>query len=95
MNVKNNVGGGVSPKTYLIFLGIECLGVPAALLFSQPNKVRRKDGTKVVTAPKLTFKEELAALWKVIAKPRTLMLLPYFFIVGFNWSLDHHGVRHN
>lgn len=37
----------------------------------------------MVMAPKLSFKEELLALWKVVAKPRTLLLLPYFFISFF------------
>ncbi|EIM90905.1 MFS general substrate transporter [Stereum hirsutum FP-91666 SS1] len=88
VNVNTDTTGGISPSTYLIFVGIECIGFPAALFLSPPEKVRRADGTGVhVAAGKSTWKNEFIELGKVITLKRTLLLVGFFFYSFFYISV--------
>lgn len=65
LNNKTDSSGGVSLNTYLVIIGIMCAGPFIALLASQPEKVQRKDGVKIVlrNVPwKQTLKEWIRVL---------------------------------
>jgi hypothetical protein len=47
LNIKQNKRGKVGYSTYLVLIGLQCLGLPLALLLSPPEKVIRPDGTKL------------------------------------------------
>ncbi|OCF39058.1 hypothetical protein I317_07128 [Kwoniella heveanensis CBS 569] len=83
LNIARNGAGGVSVNTYLVFLGFECLGVPAALLLSPTRKVIRDDGFGVPILPKKSWRRELKLLWEHHKQRRTLMLIPVFALTYF------------
>ncbi|WVQ94653.1 hypothetical protein IAU59_001733 [Kwoniella sp. CBS 9459] len=68
LNIAKRGAGGVSVNTYLVFLGLECLGVPAALLLSPTRK---------------SWRREIKLLWEHHKQPRTLMLIPMFALTYF------------
>ncbi|EOD51835.1 putative duf895 domain membrane protein [Neofusicoccum parvum UCRNP2] len=76
--------GKVGPQTYLVFVALQCLSVPLALLLSPPEKVVRGDGSKVIVRAEQSFKAELAALWRVSTRRDVLLLLPVFWAAYFN-----------
>ncbi|KAF4551869.1 UNC93-like protein 2 [Elsinoe fawcettii] len=76
--------GKVGSQTYLVFVALQCLGAPIALLLSKPEQVIRKDGSKVIVRAEKTFKGELRALWKLSARKDILLLLPVFWAAYFN-----------
>lgn len=50
-NAMNSVGAGGQQTPYLVmYLSIECLGPVAAFFLSLPEKVRRRNGTRVQVA---------------------------------------------
>ena len=58
INVKTDGQGGVSLQSYAAFVGMMCAAPLVALLLASPEKVQRKDGTKVVMH-RTTLKKEL------------------------------------
>jgi MFS family permease len=76
--------GAVGYQTYLVFIALQCLSVPVALLLSPPEKVQRSDGTKVVVRAEKSFKAEFVALWKTSCQRKVLLLLPIFWTAYFN-----------
>ena len=48
-NAEAKAKGKVGSQTYLIFVALQCVAVPVALLLSPPEKVQRKDGTPATT----------------------------------------------
>ncbi|KAF4541556.1 uncharacterized protein LTHEOB_8551 [Lasiodiplodia theobromae] len=76
--------GRVGSQTYLVFVALQCLSVPVALLLSPPEKVVRGDGSKVVIRAEKSFKAELRALWQVSRRKDVLLLLPVFWAAYFN-----------
>ncbi|EEB88906.1 hypothetical protein MPER_13065 [Moniliophthora perniciosa FA553] len=83
LNNENGQRGHVSTNTYLIFIALQCLSVPVALALSPPEKVRRKDGTKVQPA-KVTLKQTFIDLWRCLQRREILLLLPIFSAAYFN-----------
>lgn len=76
--------GKVGYQTYLIFIALQCLAVPLALLLSPPEKVVRGDGSKVIIRAEKSFRAELRALAKASARKDILLLLPVFWAAYFN-----------
>lgn len=57
--------GKVGYQTYLVFIALQCLAAPIALLLTPPEKVQRADGSRVIVKAEKSFKEEFVALYKV------------------------------
>lgn len=89
LNVKDAETGKVGYNTYLVLIGIQCAGLPIALMLSPPEKVIRDDGTKVPQIKNSTWLKEGKAVWKLLQSRRILLLIP-IFIVG-NWGLPYNG----
>ncbi|KAK1962207.1 major facilitator superfamily transporter [Colletotrichum sublineola] len=84
INFSNNSSkasaGGVAWSTYLIFVGFECTGVIWASLLTPTRRVRRKNGAKVPTSGKISWKGELIALWRHMQRKKTwLVSIPAFY----------------
>ncbi|WWC66075.1 uncharacterized protein I303_108697 [Kwoniella dejecticola CBS 10117] len=81
--------GGVTPDTYIIFLIIECLAIPFALLISPLEHVVRSDGTKIRVAESIGTKQEFRLIKKTwMSKLILLSALWAFwsFFYGGSWS---------
>lgn len=57
--------GKVGYQTYLVFIALQCLAAPIALLLTPPEKVQRADGSRVIVKAEKSFKAEFVALYKV------------------------------
>ncbi|KAK7687853.1 hypothetical protein QCA50_009072 [Cerrena zonata] len=75
---------GQRPYTYLVFIALQCLSVPVALLLTPPEKVERSDGTKVQAQKKVAFKQNFVDLWKSLKRREILLLFPIFSAAYFN-----------
>jgi hypothetical protein len=83
--------GKVSYKTYLIFIGIECLGLPLAFLFSSPRKALRPDGLSVASVvqhrrAQLSFNDVLS----ILRQKWLLLLIPVS--ICFQWNNAYQGI---
>lgn len=89
LNVKSGSAGKVSYNTYLAFIGMQCIGVPAVLLLSPPHKVIRPDGTHPpsLKSKDVTLKGELKAIWKTATQPHMLLLIPIF--ISGTWGTTY------
>lgn len=76
--------GKVDAHTYLIFIALQCVAAPVALLLSSPEKVQRKDGSRVIVRAESSFKAELKALLVACSRKDILLLLPIFWASYFN-----------
>ncbi|XWX01283.1 hypothetical protein V2A60_009309 [Cordyceps javanica] len=76
--------GSVDPKTYLIFIALQCVAAPIALFLTSPEKVQRGDGTKVIVDTDNSFRYEFRSLWKLTKRRDILLLLPLFWAAYFN-----------
>ncbi|CAJ2509586.1 Uu.00g146120.m01.CDS01 [Anthostomella pinea] len=84
-NDANSKGKGkVSSNTYLVFVGLQCVAAPLALLLSATEKVQRSDGTKVIIKAEKSFKGEFKALLATSRRKDILLLLPIFWAAYFN-----------
>ncbi|OCF45331.1 hypothetical protein I317_00854 [Kwoniella heveanensis CBS 569] len=99
LNVATSGAGAVSTNTYLVFIALECLGVPAALLLTRSSKVIRNDGYGVPLLPKKSWKKEMQLLWEHHKQRRTLLLIPVYIFtffgdgVWFTYLAVHFSVR--
>ncbi|PWN86791.1 duf895 domain protein membrane protein [Acaromyces ingoldii] len=78
LNIGRSTAGKVSPDTYLALIGIQCIGLPLALLLSPESKVRRPDGTGVPHLRRTTVKEEIKGIWHTMRLPHVVLLIPIF-----------------
>ncbi|KAM0719453.1 hypothetical protein Q7P37_005358 [Cladosporium fusiforme] len=76
--------GAVGYETYLVFIALQCLAVPVALLLTPPEKVERSDGSQVLVRGEKSIKVEMVALWAASKKREVLLLLPIFWAAYFN-----------
>ncbi|UPX16442.1 uncharacterized protein EKO05_0006841 [Ascochyta rabiei] len=81
--------GKLDWKTYIVFVVLQCLAPAVAMLLSNPEKVQRKNGTKVKLMPKIPAKVEFAETLKLLLRKEMLLLIPYFCYV--TWSLPYIG----
>jgi hypothetical protein len=83
--VKKNQRGKVGYSTYLILIGLQCLGLPLAFLISPPEKVIRPGGTKLEDPTKnKKVLGEFRRAWALFKTKRVFLLLP--ILIGFNWN---------
>ncbi|KAI8315209.1 hypothetical protein K4K59_001539 [Colletotrichum sp. SAR11_240] len=83
LNIARDGQGGVSANTYLAFLGMECIGLPAAFLLTKTRNVIRSDGWGVPLLPKKTWKQECKLLLAHHFHKRTLLLIPVYILTYF------------
>ncbi|TVY33763.1 UNC93-like protein [Lachnellula occidentalis] len=76
--------GKVGYETYLVFIALQCIAAPVALLLTPPEKVQRSDGTKVKIVAEKSFVAEIKALGRALARRDILLLLPIFWAAYFN-----------
>lgn len=76
--------GKVGYQTYLVFIALQCVAAPLALLLTPPEKVQRADGSKVVIKSEGSFGAEFKALWASCKRKDIVMLLPIFWAAYFN-----------
>ncbi|KAI2820935.1 hypothetical protein CBS115989_3279 [Aspergillus niger] len=84
LNIKNQNKGSVGYSTYIVFIVLQCLAVPVALLLTPPDKVQRADGSPVILRVEDSWKAEFQALWKTCKNRTVILLLPIFWAVYFN-----------
>ncbi|KAI1436345.1 hypothetical protein GGR50DRAFT_241967 [Xylaria sp. CBS 124048] len=76
--------GKVGYTTYLVFVVLQSIAAPLALLLTPPEKVQRSDGSKVIIKTEMTFKGEMKALYRTCMRRDILLLLPIFWAAYFN-----------
>lgn len=76
--------GKVGYQTYLVFIALQCVAAPLALALSSPDKVQRRDGSRVEIRAEASMRGELAALWAASRRRDILLLLPVFWAAYFN-----------
>ncbi|RDW77598.1 hypothetical protein BP6252_05651 [Coleophoma cylindrospora] len=85
LNVKKNQRGKVGYSTYLILIGLQCAGLPLALLISPPEKVIRSDGTKLEDPTKnKKVLGEFRRIFELLKTKRVFLLIP--ILIGFQWN---------
>lgn len=89
LNVDAAEGGQVGYKTYLGFIAIQCLGLLLGLLLSNPEKVRRDDGTAIQAPRHIAPGVELRAMWRLLRSRSIVLLLPLFWYFG--WTQAYPG----
>ncbi|TIB82179.1 hypothetical protein E3Q22_00529 [Wallemia mellicola] len=83
LNSQTSSSGSVNPNIYFVFIAIECLGLPAALLIKHPEQVQRKDGTVIRAGDKLPLKQELNMLLNGTVLTPIIGLIAMFSFYSF------------
>lgn len=83
INHSTNHRGKVGYKTYQAFIAIQCLGFFAGLLLSNPEKVKRDDGTRIEAPRGIHWRTELEQMWRLIRSRPILLLTPLFWYFGW------------
>lgn len=80
LNTSGAETGKVTYKTYYALIVIQCLGLPACLLMSTPDKVMRPDGTRIpyLKRHQTSIQKELRKMWDTIRTPHFSLLIPIF-----------------
>ncbi|KAH3902417.1 related to DUF895 domain membrane protein [Saccharomycodes ludwigii] len=83
-NMHNENGSSVGTGTYVAFLVLTACGFILAIFLLPIKKVKRKDGSKIITPKNPKIKEEMSELFKVMKRePWIVGLFPLFF--SSNW----------
>jgi hypothetical protein len=91
LNHRSAKTGKVGYSTYLVLIGLQCLGLPLALLISPPGKAIRSDGTRVPDPTKAKLvTAEFKKIWKLLKKKQMYLLIP--ILVTFNWNGTYQGI---
>ncbi|KAJ3547384.1 hypothetical protein NM208_g1541 [Fusarium decemcellulare] len=83
LNSTTDKAGSVSRTTYIVFLTIMCLGPPVAFLLSPTERVRRKDGSRILIHNEPTTKAEMKSVFSLMLTRRMILLMPAFFVSYF------------
>jgi len=83
LNVNRAESGSVGYQTYLAFIAIQCLGFFLGSLLSNPEKVQRKDGTKIAAPKGTKWRVELREMWRLARSNSILLLVPLFWYYGW------------
>lgn len=83
LNAGANQKGKVGYETYMGFIAIQCLGFFFGLLLSNPEKVRRDDGTRIEAPRGIAWRTELAEMWRLVRTKSILLLVPLFWYFGW------------
>ncbi|KAH7232671.1 major facilitator superfamily domain-containing protein [Fusarium solani] len=90
INKSANSTGSISPRTYLVLVGLQCLGLPLSLLISSPHKLVRTDGQKPRFAnPNRTWRSELRGFIHQFRRKEVVLLVPAF--IASQWGLTYQG----
>jgi hypothetical protein len=92
LNINESDKGSISPKTYLVLIGLSCAGLPLALTVAPAHKLIRKDGSKPTFSSdenKISLKGGLKGFWKATKQKYMLLLIPIFMTV--RWSQTYQG----
>lgn len=89
LNLGNDQQGSISSETYLILIGLQCLGLPLALLISPIGKLIRSDGTKPEIPERTTFAEGFRRFWRIMKRPEIAALIPIF--LTSQWAQTYEG----
>ncbi|KAK7431797.1 hypothetical protein QQZ08_001737 [Neonectria magnoliae] len=82
--------GAVAPRTYLVLVALQCLGLPLALLLAPPSKLVRKDGKKPTFAiTDRTFKTQFWAFVAQFKRKEVVLLIPAF--ITAQWGVTYQG----
>jgi hypothetical protein len=91
LNSTEGQRGKVAYSTYLVLIGLQCLGLPLALLVSPPEKVIHSDGRKIYNPTKnKAVLGEFRKLWSLLKTRKMYLLIP--ILVGFNWNGTYQGI---
>ncbi|KAM0706965.1 hypothetical protein Q7P35_006296 [Cladosporium inversicolor] len=66
--------GKLNRRTYIVFIVLQCLGPAVALLLSNPDKVQRRDGSKIPTLPRIPASIEFKETMKLMLRKDFLLL---------------------
>ncbi|KAF4122202.1 Major Facilitator Superfamily [Geosmithia morbida] len=92
LNIDDSEQGSLSTNSYLVMIGLSCMGLPLALTISPPEKLRRTDGTKPTFsngAARMPLRQSVGGLWHALGSKHILLLLPIFITV--RWSTTYQG----
>ncbi|KAJ9139079.1 hypothetical protein NKR23_g8131 [Pleurostoma richardsiae] len=90
LNADGEAKGSISPRTYIVLVGLQCLGPPLALLISSPEKLIRKDGKKpVFTNQDRTFKSQFQGYLAQFRREEVVLLIPAF--IASQWGVTYQG----
>ncbi|CAK3917287.1 major facilitator superfamily transporter [Lecanosticta acicola] len=98
-NHQDASAGGIAWSTYLIFVGFECTGILWAFLLSTTRKVRRRDGSRIEMAARITWRQEFIALKDHLINSKTwLVFIPSFYSFFYGGTMGtylslHFSVR--
>ncbi|KAN0060489.1 hypothetical protein ACQY0O_007820 [Thecaphora frezii] len=89
LNTKGTQAGKVNYNTYLALIGLQCIGLPTALLLSHPSKVIRPDGTRIphLNRTETSIATEIRGIFSALKSPTITLLIP-FFVVGM-WGTTY------
>jgi len=92
LNYRNGKTGKVSYTTYLVLIGLQCMGLPLALLISPPEKVITGTDRKVhnPAQKKAAVLGEARRWWALLKRKEMFLLIPV--LVGFNWNGTYLGI---
>ncbi|OTB13097.1 hypothetical protein K445DRAFT_76601 [Daldinia sp. EC12] len=86
-NYRGKATGKLDWRTYIVFVALQCLGPLCSFLLSPPEKVVRRNGSRVQLAERIPDLEELKALIRVLLRKDFLLVMPYFIYV--TWELPY------
>ncbi|KAF2146964.1 uncharacterized protein K452DRAFT_218703 [Aplosporella prunicola CBS 121167] len=90
LNMDRNQKGSISPKTFLVLVALQCVGLPMALTVAPPDKLIRSDGTKpIFAANKLSIKQNFKDLWATFKLRNIYLLIPIF--ISAQWGQTYQG----
>ena len=72
LNINGDTAGGLSPRTYLVFVSLTCLAPVVAFFVTPPRKVQRVDGLAVPAFPSEEFFTEIWLTLKELRDARIL-----------------------
>ncbi|KAK3324406.1 major facilitator superfamily domain-containing protein [Cercophora scortea] len=91
INVSSQSKGKVGYTTYLVLIALQCLGLPLALLVSSPQKVIKRDGSRIKDPTKnKAVLGEFGKLWALLKRREMLFLVPV--LIGFQWNSTYIGI---
>ncbi|KAF2500056.1 MFS general substrate transporter [Lophium mytilinum] len=76
--------GKLDWRTYIVFVVLQCFGPAVGCLLSPPEKVQRRNGTKVQLSERIHTKDEIKAVLKLLARKDFLLVVPFFIYVTWN-----------
>ncbi|KAK0659241.1 hypothetical protein DIS24_g4190 [Lasiodiplodia hormozganensis] len=90
LNASGDTTGAIAPKTYLVLIALQCLGLPLALLLSPPHKLIRTDGKQpTFSSTAKDFRTQTRAFLRIFKRKEVALLIPAF--VTAQWGVTYQG----